>query len=216
MIEKNNIDDLLAKVVLGESTGEELRHVQGWRAESAANERYFQDFRRIWEESRNLAVKSEVDEEVAWDSFRRRVKDGERSLVDEGEAPMVEMKPRRSYRWLVAAAAILFIAVGGWFFYGGRPVQYLAVSSGGQVLLDTLPEGSLVTLNKQSSIRYIKDFAGVDRGIDMEGEAFFAVARDKEKPFVVRTNGMTITVLGTSFNVKNSGGRRRLLWRRGW
>ena len=56
MIEYNNIDDILVKVVLGESTGEELRLVQAWREESAANERYFQDFKRIWEESRNLAV----------------------------------------------------------------------------------------------------------------------------------------------------------------
>jgi ferric-dicitrate binding protein FerR (iron transport regulator) len=69
----------------------------------------------------------------------------------------------------------------------------------------------LVTLNKQSSIRYIKDFAGVDRRIDMEGEAFFAVAQDKEKPFVVHTNGMTITVLGTSFNVKNLGGKTEVI-----
>jgi len=236
-------DDILVKVVLGESTGEELRLVQGWREESAANERYFQDFRRIWEESRNLAVRSEVNEEVAWDIFRRRVRDGERSLVKdrgqlpgkdgqrslgtgkvakggdedgigdeaEGKADVVEMKPRKSYRWLTAAAAILVVAVGGWFFYGGRPVQYLAVSSGGQVLLDTLPEGSLVTLNKQSSIRYIKGFAGADRRIDMEGEAFFAVAQDKNRPFVVQTNGMTITVLGTSFNVKNIEGKTEVI-----
>jgi transmembrane sensor len=234
MIQYNNIDDILVKVLLGESTDEELRLVQGWREESAANERYFQDFRRIWEESRNLAVRSEVNEEVAWDSFRRRVRDGERSLVKDGdrspvtgeaaqgredgmgdeterEADVVEMKPRKSYRWLMAAAAILVVAAGGWFFYGNGPVQYLAVSSGGQVLLDTLPEGSLVTLNKQSSIRYIKGFAGADRRIDMEGEAFFAVSQDKNRPFVVQTNGMTITVLGTSFNVKNIGGKTEVI-----
>lgn len=219
MIEYNNIDDVLVKVVLGESTGEELRLVQAWRSESAANERYFQDFQRIWEESRHLAMRSEVDEEEAWRSFKTRVKDGERSLAtadmeeDEGrdqEAVVRELRPRRSFGWLVAAA-VLVVAVGGWFFYGSRPVQWLAVSSGGKVLLDTLPEGSVVTLNKQSSIRYRKGFAGADRRVDMEGEAFFTVAPDENKPFVVQTNGTTITVLGTSFNVKNLGGRTEVI-----
>jgi len=210
MIEYNNIDDILVKVVLGESTEEELRLVQAWRAESAANERYFQDFKRIWEESRHLAVRSEVDEEVAWGSFIDRVKGGERSLVGDEEAAVVEMRPRRNFGWLVAAA-VLVVAVGGWFFYSSRPAQWLAVSSGGQVLLDTLPEGSMVTLNKQSSIRYIKGFAGSDRRVDMEGEAFFAVTQDKDKPFVVHTNGMTITVLGTSFNVRNNGDKTEII-----
>ncbi|MBS1605280.1 MAG: FecR domain-containing protein [Bacteroidetes bacterium] len=200
MIEYDNIDDVLVKVVLGESTEEELRFVQVWRAESAANERYFQDFKRIWDESRHLAMKSEVDEEVAWGNFKERVREGQ----------VVEMRPRKGYGWLVAAA-ILVIAVGGWFFFSSRPAEYLAVSSGGQVLLDTLPEGSVVTLNKQSSIRYIKGFAGADRRVDMEGEAFFAVAQDKERPFVVHTNGMTITVLGTSFNVRNTGEKTEVI-----
>jgi len=200
MIENNNIDDVLVKVVLGESTEEEQRLVQAWRSESAANERYFQDFNRIWEESRHLAVRSEVDEEVAWDNFKIRV----------GEGEVVEMRPRRNFGWLVAAA-ILVVVVGGWYFYSSRPVQWLAVSSGGQVLLDTLPEGSVVTLNKQSSIRYVRGFAGADRRVDMEGEAFFAVTQDKDKPFVVHTNGMTITVLGTSFNVRNNGGKTEII-----
>ena len=204
MIEYNNIDDILVKVVLGESTGEELRLVQAWREESAANEGYFQDFKRIWEESRNLAVRSEVDEEVAWGNFKERVREGTGAVV-------VEMRPRRSFGWLVAAAAVLALAVGGWFFFSSRPTEYLAVSSGEQVLLDTLPEGSVVTLNKQSSIRYIKGFAGVDRRVDMEGEAFFAVRQDKDKPFVVHTNGMTITVLGTSFNVRNNGAKTEVI-----
>jgi len=198
----NHIIDVLVKVVLGESTEEELRLVQAWRGESAANERYFQDFKRIWEESRNLAVRSEVDEEVAWSSFKER--------VSERRGVVVEMKPRRGLGWMVAAA-ILVVAVGGWFFFSSRPAEYLAVSSGGQVLLDTLPEGSVVTLNKQSSIRYMKGFAGAARRVDMEGEAFFAVAQDKDKPFVVHTNGMTITVLGTSFNVRNNEAKTEVI-----
>ena len=206
MTENNNLDDLLVKVVLGESTAEELSFVQGWRAESPENERYFKDFQRIWEESRNLAVRSTVDEEVAWGRFKKRV-DGEDNKV-------VEMGSGRGRQWMIRVAAVFIVAmVGGWFFYtySYKPGQFLSLNSGVNVLLDTLPEGSVVTMNKESSIRYRRRFEGDVRKVEMEGEAFFAVAPDKDKAFVVQTNGVTITVLGTSFNVRAVKGKTEVI-----
>lgn len=220
MIENNNIDDLLVKVVLGESNAEELRYVQGWIAESSANERYFRDFQRIWEESRHLAVRSTVDEELAWVQFKERVDmnrvAGEARVRDmeEEDSRVVDMGGGRRYQWLLRVAAIFFVVcAGGWFYYmySYRPAQYLSVNSGGQVLSDTLSEGSVVTLNKQSFIRYRRQFAGDTRQVEMEGEAFFAVAADKNKAFVVHANGVTITVLGTSFNVRAIRGRTEVI-----
>ena len=111
-------------------------------------------------------------------------------------------------------AAVLVIAVaGGWFFYtySYKSGQFLSVSSGIRVLSDTLPEGSVVTLNKESLIRYRRSFAGDVRRVEMEGEAFFAVAPDKNKAFEVQTNGVTITVLGTSFNVRDIKGKTEVI-----
>jgi ferric-dicitrate binding protein FerR (iron transport regulator) len=204
--ENNNIDDLLVKVVLGESTAEELRFVQEWRAESPGNERYFADFERIWEESRNLTIRSTVDEEVAWGRFKKRV-DGKDNKV-------VEMGSGRGRQWMLRVAAVFVVAmVGGWFFYtySYKPGQFLSLNSGVNVLLDTLPEGSVVTMNKESSIRYRRRFTGDVRKVEMEGEAFFAVAPDKDKAFVVQTNGVTITVLGTSFNVRAVKGKTEVI-----
>lgn len=206
MTENNNIDDLLVKVVLGESTAEELSFVQGWRTESPENERYFADFERIWEESRNLTIRSTVDEEVAWGRFKKRV-DGEDNKV-------VEMGSGRGRQWMLRVAAVFVVAmVGGWVFYtySYKPGQFLSLNSGVNVLLDTLPEGSVVTMNKESSIRYRRRFTGDVRKVEMEGEAFFAVAPDKDKAFVVQTNGVTITVLGTSFNVRAVKGKTEVI-----
>jgi len=213
--ENNNIDDLLVKVVLGESTAEELSFVRGWRAESPANERYFADFQRIWEESRNLAVQSTVDEEVAWGRFKERAGRGDVGVESVTEMGLVaKMESGRGRQWTARVAAVFIVAmVGGWFFYtySYKPGQFLSLNSGVNVLSDTLPEGSVVTMNKESSIRYRRHFAGDVRRVEMEGEAFFAVAPDKDKAFVVQTNGVTITVLGTSFNVRAVQGKTEVI-----
>ncbi|NJM14923.1 MAG: FecR domain-containing protein [Bacteroidales bacterium] len=65
-----------------------------------------------------------------------------------------------------------------------------------------LPDGSLAMLNSTSAISYPSTFTGRKREIKLRGEAFFFVAPDKEKPFVVNTVQGNVQVLGTSFNIK--------------
>lgn len=65
----------------------------------------------------------------------------------------------------------------------------------------TLPDGSTVTLNAQSKVSYPSEFSEF-REIELTGEAFFEVVEDKSRPFIVKTDGITTQVLGTSFNVK--------------
>jgi ferric-dicitrate binding protein FerR (iron transport regulator) len=64
-----------------------------------------------------------------------------------------------------------------------------------------LPDGSTVTLNHFSSLKYPKRFSGEIREIELEGEGFFEVESDPEHPFVISTRDVDIRVLGTSFNV---------------
>lgn len=66
----------------------------------------------------------------------------------------------------------------------------------------TLPDGTIVYLNSDSKIRYPKKFNGAQRQVSLEGEAYFEVAHQKERPFIVRTDKANITVLGTKFNVR--------------
>jgi transmembrane sensor len=230
----NHMDDLLVKVLLGEASAAEQGQVQQWVALHPENEKYLADFRRIWEESRNLAVHSTVNEDAAWNDFRRRVgyvggegrrakspddgrddgpdaarternKSGEVADNDGARrGPIVRRMAFSSRPWLRVAAVLLLLGGGGWLYYSYQylPAQFAVVYSEDHVVTDTLPEGTIVTLNKQSSIRYKKLLAGSTRAIELEGEAFFNVAPDKNKPFVVTANGVLIKVIGTSFNVK--------------
>ena len=85
-------------------------------------------------------------------------------------------------------------------------VQYatLATPRGGRYQL-TLPDGSKVWLNAASSITYPIRFEGSLRTVKLQGEAFFDIAEDKTKPFIVESNEQQIIVTGTTFNVEAYG-----------
>jgi transmembrane sensor len=76
----------------------------------------------------------------------------------------------------------------------------LTTPRGGQYQL-TLPDGTKVWLNAASSLTYPTAFTGNSRTVEMTGEAYFEVAHDKKRPFMVRVGGQTIEDIGTQFNV---------------
>lgn len=74
------------------------------------------------------------------------------------------------------------------------------IPRGGEYKL-RLSDGSLVHLNAMSSLRYPVHFSGETREVELTGEAFFEVSKDAAKPFIVKTAGIDVRVLGTTFNV---------------
>lgn len=104
----------------------------------------------------------------------------------------------------LSAAAIIAIV----FFYGGLKKQNSSKTDSSIVATDTrskvvLPDGTTVILNKDSKIDYSKGFNGKERKVILTGEAYFDVAHNPEKPFIVHTSTADIRVYGTQFNVKN-------------
>jgi ferric-dicitrate binding protein FerR (iron transport regulator) len=108
----------------------------------------------------------------------------------------------------IAALLILIIGAAGLGYYllSDQPVKYLVVATKQQILADTLPDGSVVTLNKNSVINYPSKFKGETRAVILKGEAFFNVTPGKKKPFIISVNDVTIKVVGTSFNVRSVKG----------
>ena len=77
----------------------------------------------------------------------------------------------------------------------------VTVPRGGEYKL-VLADGTIVWLNSDSHIRYPVTFSGNTRQVELEGEAYFEVAKDVEKPFIVRMNEYNVSVTGTQFNVR--------------
>jgi transmembrane sensor len=85
----------------------------------------------------------------------------------------------------------------------GAALQYntLVVPRGSQVASLILSDGTKVFLNAASSLRYPVSFSAGDRRVEISGEAYFEVAKDPTKKFIVSSNGIKTEVLGTHFNI---------------
>lgn len=77
----------------------------------------------------------------------------------------------------------------------------IIVPRGGEYNL-RLSDGTRIWINSGSSVKYPVQFVGNERIVELNGEAYFEVAKDKVKPFLVKTNRQTVKVYGTSFNIE--------------
>lgn len=81
--------------------------------------------------------------------------------------------------------------------------EYTASTAKGQTYEFTLPDGTKVWLNADSRISFPSQFSGKERKILLLGEAYFEVAKNKKKPFIVATDKQEVMVLGTHFNINS-------------
>ena len=199
----NMNDDLLVKYLVGETDADENAAVENWLKADKKNLNYYNGFKKIWEDSLLIAAENKtINEDVAWKRLQNR--------IHEKDVPVITLK-KSSIHWLRIVASILLISTLGWFGYSyfenksaNTLIQVYATNT---TLNDTLPDGTTVTLNKNSSLSYTSTFKGSTRPVTLKGEAFFNVSPDKTKPFIITINDVTVQVVGTSFNVKNKNGK---------
>lgn len=183
--------------MLGEANAMEAELVNKWLEEDLAHQAYYNQLQQIWESSKKLAATSSVDENRAWERFQQRTIKGKHSE---------KVQAKKTISWLkVAAAFAVFIGLGLVIksIFDSNTVTYTTVAATNNVIIDSLMDGSVITLNKNSFIVYPEKFNGDKRMVSLTGEAFFNVAPDKSKPFVITVNDIQVTVVGTSFNIKS-------------
>jgi transmembrane sensor len=192
------MDEILVKYLLGETSEKEEQQVKLWIAESVDNEKYYMHFKIIWDESRKLELSSHVDENAAWQRFQTFLPKKDSGKVEINHS--VNDSKARSFFLRIAVAACLFLTIGiASYFY---ITSNTTISAGDRVLIKTLPDNSVITLNKNSTLSYKKSFNEKERLVRLSGEAFFNVAPNKQKPFEIKVGNVIVTVVGTSFNIK--------------
>jgi transmembrane sensor len=198
-------DDLLVKFILEETTVEESNTVAHWIIASEANKKYFDELALIWDKSKALAATSTVNEAEAWQRFTQR--------INKAQTPVVTLSAVK--KWLRIAAIFITVLGGGMLAYQYfKPVtQYklLAVTTLKESKTDTLPDASVVTLNRNSAISYPSAFTGAERKVTLSGEAFFTITPNAKKPFIITVNDVTVKVVGTSFNIKSKNGKTEVI-----
>lgn len=175
------------------------------------------------EDHEALLALLESGEEGAFDQFCRQKWDGSADeLPDEvyyriKSELMTKLGVRRRHMWhrprrslvrkftyvaMIAAVLVCAVFVGWKVAQCRTPEMFEIVAERGQKSTVTLPDGSKVWLNSATTISYSSDYNTKERNVYLRGEACFEVSPGEELPFVVHAHKLSVTAVGTKFNVK--------------
>ncbi|WP_143310853.1 FecR family protein [Chitinophaga vietnamensis] len=176
------------------------RLLNEWIQQDPGNLDIFLDMRDMWHGD-PLPAASAQDTEQQWQRLSAILDQTPATATTPAPAPQQGriISLSRKY-WWSAAAAIAIFAIS-WIWLG--PGQYTTITTAQNQDSLHLPDGSMVYLNANTTLRYARNFGSSSRNIYIDkGEAFFDVTKDDTHPFTVDAPEVAIRVLGTSFNVK--------------
>ena len=206
MNEQGNIENIIVRYLTGSITDCEHSVLTSWLSLSAENQQLFDQVREIWLASKQNSKKFQFDSRSAFERFKKKT-------IQNNQKPKLRNTNNRhlitiSYRW--AVAVVLFAIVGGALFYGllqkqaidsiATAYQEITVPYGARSKV-LLPDGSFITLNAGTTLRYNVDFGKEHRNLWLDGEGYFVVNKSTT-PFIVHSGTVQIKALGTQFNVR--------------
>jgi transmembrane sensor len=202
MNKENFLDDaLLGKFIAGEATPEEAMLINDWIAASEENKIYFSHLERTWALGANK-IKPSPKKETVWTALQLTINKKEKP------AKKLFFTPYR-----IAAAILLLVSVSSLLYFlkssklNPTEIVWETKQTKNEVAQLNLPDGSSVIVNRNSNIKWPNKLNGANREILLEGEAFFDVIHDPQRPFVITADEIKIKVLGTAFNVQHNSGK---------
>lgn len=179
---------------LSEASANELDH---WRKATAENEAEAQQTEKAWEMAGRYKSGFQPDASAGFAQLKAK--------MQAAEPKVVPLKPRRNWIAVAASVALLvgFFAVWQLYTSPSTTAMVSVNTKAGERREVRLPDGSQVVLNENSSIAYMPDMqAGTPRRLNLTGEAYFDIAEDASRPFIIATEYAVVRVLGTAFNVR--------------
>lgn len=191
-------EEILARFLMGECTEDELREVNAWMDESKENTRELFRLEEVYHLGKIGCTSDEKEVEKAETRLFKRLE----------QEKTKQHKVRRIYGWMRYAAMFIgvFVLGGmGYLLYQNydRAEPLLAVTTQDTIKELKLPDGTRVWLNKNTTLKYPRDFSATGRKVYLEGEGYFEVKRNPDRPFIVQSEAMQVRVLGTVFNFKS-------------
>ncbi len=190
---------LIHQSLTDQLSGEEADRLQKWLSADPKNQEIYAEILEGWEMANSYDLPIEVDTDRAFDKFITNTQVQNTTITTNSPTPVRRLWPMIS---TVAAVGLLLIGViWTWQTTVSHDALLVETVATGPRTLVTLPDQSVVTLNKGAKISYDLNFG--ERQIQLDGEAFFEVTKNPKKPFTILTKNTATTVLGTSFNINN-------------
>ncbi len=185
-MEEQEIIELITKVLANEATEADKETLVNWRNSSTENELYFKQLESIWQNANE--TDTDIDANAAWNKVEAQLKK---------QAPIFKLNTLMK----IAASVALVFTIGLVLFkvYVVN-TDFTTITSNNEKQKVVLPDGSVAWLNKNSVISFSNN-QDKERNVILNGEAFFEVVKNPEKPFVITSKNAVTQVLGTSFNL---------------
>ena len=189
---------LIYQQLQGTIGSEDAEKLRAWEAKEKEHQRIAAEIREAWEASAQHDLPFDLNMEADFGKVLSRL-----DMTEKESVKVVQMKPRRT--WLRIAAAIAFLLTVGFILQNmlTNDVVWKEVTAKADMQELSMPDGSTIWLNTGSTLSYPEVFSDNDRVVKLNGEAFFEITKDTNRPFRVSTNRTTVTVLGTAFNVRD-------------
>jgi ferric-dicitrate binding protein FerR (iron transport regulator) len=193
-MDEQYIQQLLQRYQQGDLTAEELSVLEQWYAGlNKTQEPFFRPGANKQAHLQNLLqqIHQGIDQATP--------------IVEHEQSP--SHKTVFAWRWAAAAAVLLMVAVGSWFWYRQLVPQAVPIAATievpvGKTYKISLPDSSAVWLSGGARLAYLQDYGRHTRTVALQkGKAFFDVKKDPSHPFIVQAGNLQTKVLGTSFTV---------------
>lgn len=204
-MDQRMFQQVLRRYFKGEASEEDKKIVDAWYEAMGKNG-----------PSRLNDVEEAALEQRYWSVISEHIRKTRVTSDESTLSPATRTKSIAWYAW-GAAASLIIVMVSSYFLWNSRQSvqqnatsdqQYASVvwtelnNAEEAVKQFNLPDGSRISLEPHSRLKYGTSFNQANREVFLEGEAHFDVAHDKQRPFLVHAREVTTTVLGTSFRVK--------------
>ena len=179
--------DLIIRYFSGEASPGDILELEAWVTADATHRDLFREYQKTWQllDSTKTIASAELDHE--WAVLKSKIVNRKSKIV----------------AWSLRAAAVfVLLAIPAFllFHFLASPIEN-QLAAGNEVKEYTLPDGTVVTLNAGAVLSCPSKFSGNSRNVMLEGTAWFEVAHDKAKPFIIASGNARIQVVGTSFFV---------------
>ncbi len=194
--------DLAAKHLAGETNPEEQTEMTNWLQQSASNASLYNELNNYWNQINHVQKMNQFDTDKGWNILYNRILNAQR---EEQKAKRVFILNRSILKIAAFIAVLITLATASYFLFPGLPGRQLITvntSENNNQNRVTLPDGSVVFMNKNTRISYPRNFNSAAREVKLSGEAYFEVMHNDAQPFIVHAGRADIKVIGTSFNVQ--------------
>jgi transmembrane sensor len=205
--------DLVTKFFAGEISDSEFKILKAWLEENPENRRIFDKENELWQETAYQSRLEHFKVEGAWLDISSRLGLGKKKNM------RVTVIRKSNLIFLVAAASVACLLAIWSLFFSVKPKAISVADVSSVTTVSTkegekahifLPDSTEIILNSGSSISYDAGYNIKDRNVKFSGEAYFIVATNRSKPFLVNLDRMKVIATGTKFNIFSFGNEDRV------